>query len=215
MIAWRCSAHALFIRAASGDPVAQKELGDFVQSAYEAFGANRLQILDGELAQGWVEVFPELTEEERLLGQLPSFTPERLDQFREEYPIEDLGLPIHTGHGAEEDPVGNIISTPIPEDRAKHILDGDDFGGGHRAGTGVPGKTEFPMDWSDEDILEAIKEVAGTGIIDRPARRPKEYVIVGEVNGVTIETVVKPNGEIRTAYPIRGNGVVQNPRGGQ
>jgi len=35
----------------------------------------------------------------------------------------------------------------VSDERATHILDGDeDGGGGHRRGTGIPGKTEFPAD---------------------------------------------------------------------
>lgn len=38
--------------------------------------------------------------------------------------------------------------------RRRHILDGEvrpngSFGGGHRAGNGFPGKSEFPRGWSD------------------------------------------------------------------
>jgi len=35
-------------------------------------------------------------------------------------------------------------SIAIATDRRTHILDGDETGGGHRHGTGKPGKTEFP-----------------------------------------------------------------------
>jgi hypothetical protein len=42
----------------------------------------------------------------------------------------------------------------------KHILDGDKSGGGHRPGTGNPGKSEFPQGWSDERILGEISDVA-------------------------------------------------------
>jgi hypothetical protein len=143
-----------------------------------------------------------------------------------------LGLPNHTGSPVVEDPTGNIISTPIPdaagpnivtmenphsiesvsipEDRARHILDGEGRGGGHRYGTGIPGKTELPARWSDDDILEAIRQVAGTGTVDRPAHRDGDLVIIGVVNGVTIEVVVQPKGEVRTGYPISGSGVSRN-----
>jgi hypothetical protein len=200
--------------------------------ALAALDAGRLVIEEGSLSQGWVEVFPELTEDERRLGQLPGFTPERIDQWLETYPAEVLGLPNHTGSPPTEDPTGNIISTPIPEavspnivtmdnphsidsvsipeDRARHILDGEGRSGGHRSGTGIPGKTEFPATWSDEEILEAIRQVAGAGVVDRPAHRNGDLVIVGEVNGVTIEVVVQPNGEVRTGYPLSGPGVRRN-----
>lgn len=87
-----------------------------------ALDANPLTPVVGELAKGWVEVFPELTEDERRLGQLPGFTPERLDQWLETYPIEDLGLPNHTGSPIPDDPTDSIISTPIPEETGPNIV---------------------------------------------------------------------------------------------
>lgn len=220
------------VRVIEGDRAAQLAMGNFVQQAYSAFEQGRLRLQDGTIAQGWVEVFPELTEGERRLGELPGFTPERIDQWLETYPAETLGLPNHTGSPPVDVPTGNIISTPIPdtsgpnivtmenphsidsvsipEDRARHILDGEGRSGGHRYGTGTPGKTEFPAGWSDNDILDAIRQVAGTGTVDRPAHRNGDLVIVGEVNGVTIEVVVQPNGEVRTGYPLSGPGVRRN-----
>lgn len=91
--------------------------------AMAALDANLLSPLDGELAQGWVEVFPELTEDERRLGELPGFTPERIEQWLESYPIEDLGLPNTTGSPIPGDPTDNIISTPIPEETRPNIVE--------------------------------------------------------------------------------------------
>lgn len=44
----------------------------------------------------------------------------------------------------------------------KHILEGDgpNAGGGHRPGTGKPGKSEFPQGWNDEKILDALSDIA-------------------------------------------------------
>ncbi len=199
----------------------------------KAWREGRLRDRDGSLASGWAEVFPELTEDEKRLGQLPGFTPERIEAFREEYPAEVLGLPDHTGSSPDAAPLGNVVSTPIseeeqptivemvnphteetvsiPEDRKIHILDGDTTGGGHRSGTGLPRKTEFPPGWTDEKILDAVREVAGTGTVDKPGIRHGELEIVGEIDGVRIRVVVKENGEVRTAYPTSGPGVVRNP----
>jgi hypothetical protein len=94
-----------------------------IGAALNAYAAGRLVPTEGDLAQGWVEVFPELTEDERRLGQLPGFTPERLDQFREEYPAEGPDLPNHRGQGPARDPTGSIISTPIPEERGPDIVE--------------------------------------------------------------------------------------------
>lgn len=91
--------------------------------ALAALDAGRLVIDEGSLSQGWVEVFPGLTEDERRLGQLPGFTPERIEQWLETYPAEVLGLPNHTGSPAAEDPTGNIISTPIPDEAGPNIVE--------------------------------------------------------------------------------------------
>ena len=217
-----------------GDPAKQRALQEFIEAAGAAFARGDLRFQGGELAQGWVEIFPELTEDERRLGELRGFTPERIEQWLESYPIEELGPPNNTGTPIPGDPTDNVISTPIPdetgpnivamenphsiesisipEDRARHILDGEGRSGGHRFGTGTPGKTEFPESWSDDDILDAIREVAGNGTVDRPAHRPGDLVIVGEVDGVTIKVIVRPNGEVRTGYPVSGDGVLDNLR---
>lgn len=111
------------LRVVEGDRAAQLALGDFVQQAYTAFSEGRLRLQDGTIAQGWVEVFPELTEGERRLGELPGFTSERIDQWLETYPAEVLGLPNHTGSPAVVDPTGNIISTPIPDEAGPNIVE--------------------------------------------------------------------------------------------
>ena len=108
---------------AGGDPAKQRALQDFIEAAGEAFARGALRLQEGEQAQGWVEVFPELTEDERGLGQLPGFTPERIEQWLESYPIEDLGLPNNTGSPIPGDPTDNIISTPIPEETGPNIVD--------------------------------------------------------------------------------------------
>ncbi len=91
--------------------------------ALAALEAGRLRVTEGALAEGWVEVFPELTEDERRLGQLPGFTPERMEEFIEAFPAEDLGLPIHTGTPVPEDPTDNVISTPIPDETGPNIVE--------------------------------------------------------------------------------------------
>ena len=44
------------------------------------------------------------------------------------------------------------------DDATKHILDGDKDGGGHGPGRGVPGKSEFPSGWTDEEVMEGIEK---------------------------------------------------------
>lgn len=106
-----------------GDPAKQLALQNFIAAAGDAYEQGRLRLQAGELAEGWVEVFPELTEGERRLGELPGFTPERIAQWLEIYPAEDLGLPDHTGAPVPADPSGNIISTPIPQELGPNIVE--------------------------------------------------------------------------------------------
>jgi SPP1 gp7 family putative phage head morphogenesis protein len=91
--------------------------------ALAALDAGRLVIDEGSLAQGWAEVFPELTEDDRRLGQLPGFTPERIEQWLEAYPAEVLGLPNNTGSPPVEDLTGNVVSTPIPDAAGPNIVE--------------------------------------------------------------------------------------------
>jgi hypothetical protein len=100
-------------------------------------------------------------------------------------------------------------------DRTWHLLDGDGPdkpGGGHRHGTGKPGKTEFPKDWSDQTIISFVEDVC---------RRPdevswkdsKRWRVKGERDGVNINAVILPDGRIWTAWPDEGGrGVRKNPR---
>ena len=64
-----------------------------------------------------------------------------------------------------------LDSLHVAPERAKHILDGDRWGGGHRHGTGRPGKTEFPSGWDDEKILGHVLAVAQLQTT-RPYSRP-------------------------------------------
>jgi SPP1 gp7 family putative phage head morphogenesis protein len=169
------------VRVIEGDRAAQLALGNFVQQAYSAFEQGRLRLQDGTIAQGWVEVFPELTEGERRLGELPGFTPERIDQWLETYPAETLGLPNHTGSPPVEDPTGNIISTPIPDEAGPNIVEA-------RPGEPTP---ISPND--DEATRRAIQRenetaqlLAGSGldVVQNPVvagpKKP-DYLINGEV----------------------------------
>lgn len=110
-------------RATGGSADDLVAIQSVVEAALQAYADGRLAPSDGGLAKGWAEVFPGLTDDEKWLGQLPGFTPEQLDQFREEYPAEVLGLPVHTGQGPVEDPVGDVVSTPVPEVERPNIVE--------------------------------------------------------------------------------------------
>lgn len=94
----------------------------------------------------------------------------------------------------------------LKEDDKAHILEGDENGkgGAHRHGEGVKGKSEFPEDWSDDDISDAALDVARNpdSVEDEGTEAPQpRYTVTGERNGVPMTVAVKENGDVRTAYP--------------
>jgi hypothetical protein len=106
--------------------------------------------------------------------------------------------------------------TLSPEDRG-HILTGDgQGGGGHRPGTRIPEKTEFPATWSDDRIARAAREGA-----QHPDKPPEYEDDTGnwrcehtDADGVTTEVIVDADGRIVTAYPVAGPGVTKNDENG-
>jgi hypothetical protein len=101
----------------------------------------------------------------------------------------------------------------IPPERALHILDGDPTGGGHRSGTGRRGKTEFPADWDDAKILDAIQDVARAP--DRPPTYQSwngRWLTRGTRYEVEIVAIMAHDGRIWSGWPRPGGpGVVKNP----
>lgn len=62
------------------------------------------------------------------------------------------------GSSADQRPAMERIR--VEQERRRHILEGDVTGGGHRSGTGRPGKSEFPPSWMDDQIIRAAMDVA-------------------------------------------------------
>jgi hypothetical protein len=101
----------------------------------------------------------------------------------------------------------------LTAERHAHILDGDERGGGHRHGIGRPGKTEFPADWDDSRIADAVLAVARS-----PDRAPEHQTAVdrwrvsGKCQDVEIVAIVESDGKVCTAWPRASSpGVVKNP----
>ena len=109
----------------------------------------------------------------------------------------------------------DIHATP---ERTTHILDGEPGGGGgHRHGTGIPGKTEFPASWDDERVIANILDVARSP--DKPPTRQDwndSWLCTGTRDAVKVWAVVERSGDILTGWPEEGGpGVVRNPRRGK
>jgi uncharacterized protein YukE len=124
----------------------------------------------------------------------------------------NAGGPVQPRPGAHL-PHGYVtVIRDLTPERRTHILDGDRSGGGHRAGTGHRCKTEFPADWSDDEVIRRVMETA---------RRPQSaiwqakrdtFFVTAEHAGVIVTAIVNKHGEVRTGYPRKGGtGVVNNP----
>jgi hypothetical protein len=115
---------------------------------------------------------------------------------------------------ADDRPTPDAIR--VTPERVTHILEGEPVGngGGHRHGTGKPGKTEFPADWGDDKIIDTALSVAR-----KPDERPvlqdrnNRWLCIGTRDSVEVSVIVLPGGEVWTAWPEEGSpGVVRNPR---
>ncbi|PZQ45152.1 MAG: hypothetical protein DI556_23105, partial [Rhodovulum sulfidophilum] len=89
----------------------------------------------------------------------------------------------------------------VDPDRATHILGGDKTGGGHRHGTGILGKSEFPQGWTDDKILGEISDVATDPNSNRSPGFGGRTIAQGTRDGVDIKVVVDPDGRIVTGFP--------------
>jgi EndoU nuclease-like protein len=103
-------------------------------------------------------------------------------------------------------------SIHITPQRTTHILDGDEYGGGHAPGTGKPGKNEFPDGWARDKIIATALSVARDPDTV-PERQPDDRWRIDVVReGIRIRVIVDTDGSLVTAIPMGGRGVVQNPR---
>lgn len=105
-----------------------------------------------------------------------------------------------------------------PEIDRRHVLDGEPNNpklGGHRAGTGRPGKTEFPAEWSDDRVINAVQST-----MDEPdvvIHRGDRTDYLKEVDRVIVRSSTFFQDGIRhfrSAYPHNGDGVMLNPAEG-
>jgi hypothetical protein len=100
----------------------------------------------------------------------------------------------------------------LPPERAIHILDGDATGGGHRYGTGSPGKTEFPASWDEDKITDSILSIARSPD-SASLQRNGRWKVEGVRDEVALAVIITTDGRIWSAYPLPGSpGVRQNPR---
>ena len=130
-------------------------------------------------------------------------------EYYEELRATDKQMAASDGR-SDRPPLDSLHVTP---ERAGHILDGDRWGGGHRHGTGRPGKTEFPASWDDEKIIGHVLGVARAPDDPPVFQANRRWRVHGYRDEVGINVVIQPDGRIWSAWPDAGGpGVVKNPR---
>jgi hypothetical protein len=85
------------------------------------------------------------------------------------------------------------------EKAIRHILDGDATGGGHRFGTGKPGKSEFPSSWNDNKILREGADV----LTD-----PKSVWSTPDGRGYITTTGTRDGIDIKVVFDTKHNRIV-------
>jgi hypothetical protein len=101
----------------------------------------------------------------------------------------EITVPVPAIAGENGVPKASESSHLIDERGQKHILEGNGVdSGGHRAGTGTPGKSEFPKEWSDQKILETISDVATDPASSREAGKWGTTISTGVRDGIEIKT---------------------------
>ena len=114
-----------------------------------------------------------------------------------------------TNVGASTPPLAQIDNPiDITNGRSGHIL------ANHRAGTGKPGKTEFPSNWDDQRIIHQVSDIATDPSLVRQVDNRGTPFVDGTRDGLNIRVTFFPDnhpraGQISSAYPTN---VPANPR---
>jgi hypothetical protein len=189
-------------------------------SGHVAVRDGTVTVVDGE----WRVFHPS---GERPPFAVPGDAPERVDEGSDLDRHNPQGLRDGGRDGPEHDRDGHWANTygEVPDpatisaatNRA-HILYGDANGedGGHKHDSGIPFKTTFPPDWTDDDEIIARIEDVARNPESPPTFNPGygTWTVTGTREGVLIQVFVKPDGTITSGFPLKGEGVHRNDENG-
>jgi hypothetical protein len=112
------------------------------------------------------------------------------------------GQPNPAISGQIENQAANDNAPSLSAQRIRHILYGDETGGGHVYGLSLPCKSEFPPDWSDDDIIATVQALAANDNMKWKQQENGYYVAERSVKGVRVRVVLdREKDDIITAYP--------------
>ncbi len=91
----------------------------------------------------------------------------------------------------------------ISDKRRLHILQGDARGGGHAFGTGRPCKSEFPKEWSNDEIITHVQTIAANDNLNWEKQDNGYYTATQTIENVRVRVVLNKNkDDVVTAYPL-------------
>ncbi len=91
----------------------------------------------------------------------------------------------------------------ITEQRSQHILYGDQRGGGHLYGVSKPCKSEFPPEWTPDDIIATVQSLAANDNVKWSQADNGYYTSEQMAGGVKIRIVLdRERDDVITAYPV-------------
>lgn len=130
--------------------------------------------------------------------------------FGEPEPLPDLAkMPGHVLFGWTDDrDLPPVADGPVDTGREAHTRALQE---GHRWSSQRGGATVFPKSWSDQKIVDAVRDTIEDPDEYQPARKPGVPRVVRKtVDGVVIEAKwrqVRGEAKLDYAYPVRGDGV--------
>lgn len=118
-----------------------------------------------------------------------------------------------TGQVPDGSKIAHDGSSRVHVPYGSELPDGS-WSGGHWHEAGVANKTVFPPEWTPERILQETLDVARNP--DQPPKQTERgtWETYGSRDDVEIKVILKPDGTILTAHPIRGPGVVVTDENG-
>jgi len=111
----------------------------------------------------------------------------------------------------KNDEMASIAPSDAPSLKADwdHILHGDETGGGHLYGTGIPCKSEFPADWNETKVKNTISRLAVNDNTNWRQESNGYFVSEQMVENIRVRVVLNSKrSEIVTSYPLN---VERNP----
>jgi hypothetical protein len=133
-------------------------------------------------------------------GSLATVTPSTTSTADETAPVTFSGYPFNVPHPINWSDLHHVCyGDPDDEEKGRHLY-----------GTGRPEKTEFPPDWDDEKVAEALTAVAGHPT-EVDERVNGNWYATGTHDGVRVTAVVRRDGSIAAGWPDSGPGVHRNP----